>query len=692
VTHLGARSNLLVVLLALTTMLGCSALDASQPAAQQAQMTDPATTSIRTALNPKNINFGNVQIGKTQIQTATLSNPGFGTTTITHATISGQGFVLTEPALPLVLGAKGSTTIKVSFTPIATGTNRGTVSLFGTTKIRFSRASRKNHGRGLEPPSDVALSTISTVINFAVSGVGMAGGASGGTTGGTSGGTSGGTTAGQLTASPAIVALGKVKVGGSTTQSVSLVNSGKTNVTVKQATVTGRGFKIGGLSFPLKMSPGQKKTFSVTFTPQSTGTSSGTVAVTTDASDPVVNLPVSGEAVAPSILVSNPATLSFGGVQAGQAKTLPIVLTNSGSSSVTVSQANVSSSVFTVSGLSLPMTLVPSQSASFSVTVHPQSGTASNGTLSVVSDASNGSLAVPLSAGVAIGGVLSTSDSSLDFSNVPVGSTNPLSETLTNTGGSTVSVNQANVTGTGFKVTGLSLPLSLSPGQSFTFGVVFTPTTGGNKAGSISVVSDASNPTLTISMVGTATVAGQLALGPSALNFGSVTVGQNKSMTASLAATGSSITITSASMSTSEFTLSGLSLPLTLAAGKSVSFTVNFAPQSSGTASASATFNSNASNSSVQESLTGSGTAAPQHSVALSWNASTSSSVAGYNVYRGVKTGGPYTQIVSMNGDNTFTDSSVQSGQTYFYVTTAVDSAGKESAYSNQSQAAIPTP
>ena len=138
--------------------------------------------------------------------------------------------------------------------------------------------------------------------------------------------------------------------------------------------------------------------------------------------------------------------------------------------------------------------------------------------------------------------------------------------------------------------------------------------------------------------------------------------------------------------------ISVLFFVVTVAAGKSVAFTVNFAPQSSGIASASATFSSNASNSSVQESLTGSGTAAPQHSVALSWNSSSSSSVAGYNVYRGVKTGGPFTQITSMNGDNTFTDSSVQSGQTYFYVTTAVDSAGKESAYSNQTQAVIHTP
>jgi len=144
-------------------------------------------------------------------------------------------------------------------------------------------------------------------------------------------------------------------------------------------------------------------------------------------------------------------------------------------------------------------------------------------------------------------------------------------------------------------------------------------------------------------------------------------------------------------MTTSEFTISGLSLPLTLSAGQSASFTVNFKPQSSGAASASGTFSSNAANASVTQALSGTGTPAPQHSVALSWSPSPSS-VVGYNVYRGITTGGPYSKITSMNADTTFVDSLVQSGQTYFYVTTAVDGSGRESANSNQTQAVIPTP
>jgi fibronectin type 3 domain-containing protein len=144
-------------------------------------------------------------------------------------------------------------------------------------------------------------------------------------------------------------------------------------------------------------------------------------------------------------------------------------------------------------------------------------------------------------------------------------------------------------------------------------------------------------------------------------------------------------------MSTSEFTISGLALPLTLTAGQIASFTVSFKPRASGAASANGSFNSNASNSSVAQALSGTGAAAPQHSVALSWNPS-SSTVVGYNIYRGSASGGPYSKINAMNADTTYTDSSVQSGQTYFYVTTATDGSGNESANSNQAQVVIPTP
>jgi hypothetical protein len=85
-------------------------------------------------------------------------------------------------------------------------------------------------------------------------------------------------------------------------------------------------------------------------------------------------------------------------------------------------------------------------------------------------------------------------------------------------------------------------------------------------------------------------------------------------------------------------------------------------------------------------------TAAAQltHTVALTWNASTSLAVS-YYVYRSVVSGTGFTKIGSTPGAVlSYTDMSVLNGTTYYYVTTTVDAANAESAYSNLATAVIP--
>lgn len=287
---------------------------------------------------------------------------------------------------------------------------------------------------------------------------------------------------------------------------------------------------------------------------------------------------------------------------------------------------------------------------------------------------------------------LASSPSSVTFGNVQVGSKQAQYETLTNSGDSMVTISQATVTGAGFSVSGLSLPLSLNRGQSVTFTVLFTPKASGVASGGISVASNANNPSLSIALSGTGFSGGQLTSSPTTLNFGSVPLGSSKALPATLTAIGSSVTVSSASTTNSEFTLAGLSLPKTISAGQSVSFSLIFAPRVSGTASGSISLASNAAQTPTVENLTGSGMAGTQHSVGLSWIASTSS-VVGYNVYRSSTSGGPYARLTNVLDVSTnYMDSSVQSGQTYYYVSTAVDSRGVESQYSNLRQAVIPSP
>jgi fibronectin type 3 domain-containing protein len=122
---------------------------------------------------------------------------------------------------------------------------------------------------------------------------------------------------------------------------------------------------------------------------------------------------------------------------------------------------------------------------------------------------------------------------------------------------------------------------------------------------------------------------------------------------------------------------------------------VTFSPQVAGAVSAILTFTSNAQQTTTTETLTGTGTAASSHSVNLSWNASTSSDVTGYNIYRAVfaTSCGSYSKINSVLDTSTlYTDSSVVNGTSYCYASTAINSSNEESSYSNiVSNVQIPT-
>lgn len=182
---------------------------------------------------------------------------------------------------------------------------------------------------------------------------------------------------------------------------------------------------------------------------------------------------------------------------------------------------------------------------------------------------------------------------------------------------------------------------------------------------------------------------GTLTISPTTLNFGTVTVGKSKTMTGTLSAS-SDVTVSSADWNGSGYSVSGITFPTTVAAGNSVSFGVTFTPQSAGSSTGSISFLSDASNSPATEALTGSGAQTSQHSVDLSWDPS-SSQVAGYNIYRGTRAGGPYSRLNSAVQANTsFTDGGVQSGLTYFYVARSVDFNAQESVPSNEVRAAIP--
>lgn len=194
---------------------------------------------------------------------------------------------------------------------------------------------------------------------------------------------------------------------------------------------------------------------------------------------------------------------------------------------------------------------------------------------------------------------------------------------------------------------------------------------------------------LTISIAGTQST---VSANPTSLSFTNVTVGTSASQNVAITVSGTAnVTFSQVTVSGAGFSASSPSLPLTLGPGQSMTLGVTFAPSSTGNLIGNLSVASNATNSPLSVALSGSAIA-PQHSVTLSWSASTST-VTGYNVYRSSQSGGPYTKLdSSLVTGTSFTDSTVQAGLTYYYVTTAVDSSNTESTNSNEVSAVIPTP
>lgn len=390
-------------------------------------------------------------------------------------------------------------------------------------------------------------------------------------------------------------------------------------------------------------------------------------------------------------------TLSFGSVPPGTSKTLTLSVSNTSNDAVTINSASVSTKYFSLTAPSLPVTLAAGQSSSLTLSFTPNAAGNFSATAAIASNATTPVTNISLIGSGASDGQLLLNPASMAFGSVTLGTTQSQSVTITNTGGASVTVSNAAASGTGFQLSGITTPLTLNASQSATFTVAFAPQAAGAASGSVTITSDASNPTLTMSLTGTGTTAvGQLAVTPATLNLGSVVVGTSASASGRLTASGANVTITGASTNNSVFTISGLSLPIIVPAGQSASFTITFSPLTTGSANATVTLASNAQPSTTIESLTGSGTPAPTHSVNLSWNASSSSGISGYNVYRAVfskSTCGSFSKINPVVDTTTlYTDSNVVDGTSYCYATTAVNTSNQESAYSNIANVQIPAP
>src|SRR5580658_8987279 len=113
-----------------------------------------------------------------------------------------------------------------------------------------------------------------------------------------------------LDARPESLAFGNVAVAGNGARTITLTNSGTTIVTISRVSISGKGFSMSKVATPLKLSVGQSISLEAHFTPAATGEATGSVAVTSNASDPSLTIALSGTGVQ-GRLSATPASASF---------------------------------------------------------------------------------------------------------------------------------------------------------------------------------------------------------------------------------------------------------------------------------------------------------------------------------------------------------------------------------------------
>src|ERR1700683_104387 len=145
---------------------------------------------------------------------------------------------------------------------------------------------------------------------------------------------------GMLSANLTTVSFGTVGVGKTTTQSVTVTNTGSSVVTIDQTAVTGARFTAGVGSHAASIAPGQSKTIQIQFAPLSPGSAAGGLTLISDASNSPLTVELVGMGGQPGLAIS-PTTVNFGNVIVGQSGTQAITLMNTSTGNVVVNLATV---------------------------------------------------------------------------------------------------------------------------------------------------------------------------------------------------------------------------------------------------------------------------------------------------------------------------------------------------------------
>ena len=434
-----------------------------------------------------------------------------------------------------------------------------------------------------------------------------------------------------------------------------------TNVTTQPLTLSlslPRQFPLADATNCTTLAAGATCTLSVSLAPATNGALTGTLQLTgtPTSGSPIQSLAYLlgyGQGSAALTITGATSPLTFGNVASGQSQQQTLTLTNSGTGPLTIQR--ITSQPPFLASTTCGATLAPTASCTITLSYAPvyelaAGSTASpirqdTGILTLESDAVTspdtlqltGTATAITAAQPASSSVLATytlSSSALTFATTQVGNISPTQNiTLTNTGTSTLHIASLVASADFTATSGCS---TLLPSATCTISVQFTPGNLSSQSlhtGTLEISSDASDALEFATLLGSTTPA-PLALAPTSLNFGSVSLGQSGQLSVTATNTSNSPIIFGSLTITGPYTVSNSTCPAsgaTLAAGAQCTLNITFTPTASASQPGILSFSSSATQLPLTVALSGTGTGSattqPSASFTLTVNGSSSASL-----------------------------------------------------------------
>lgn len=427
------------------------------------------------SLSPSALSYSQPVGVASAAQTVTLANTGTAALSISSISLGGAaaGDYAIAPGSTCTAGgsvaAGGSCSVQITFTPSATGTRSGSLSIVHN-DVAHSPSTAALTGTGTTTATG-ALSVNKNALSFAAQSLGTSSSAQLVTVG------NGGSAA---------LTIGSIVLGGSNPGDYALGSGG---------CVAGQSLAVGASC-----------TVSVTFTPTvSSGTRTASLAIDAgSAGAATVSLSGTAAAAAAPILSLSPASLDFGSVAAGTtsaAKTS--TLANTGSAPLNLASLTLGSTLFGFSH-NCPSSLAAGASCTLSLSFHPATTGAVTGSVAIVSNAASSPDALALagngvSASSAVLGWLTPT--ALSFPDVSIGTQSALQPLSLHNGGTGPATLQSfqfsGPAGSEFIVDPSSSCVAgnaLAAGASCTLQIAFAPAAAGLRSASLAVTSDATPP------------------------------------------------------------------------------------------------------------------------------------------------------------------------------------------------------